>query len=102
MKENKIYENEEVEAIVVPSREEMQAFIAHQREMEKKIFALSDEERNKICNMGFYNDTIRGYMIYAMKESGFSREDIEKALNGMWRAFDDIDAKEAARVYIEF
>lgn len=97
--EKEVYENE---GIILPSREEMKEFIAHQLEMEKKIYALTEEERNKICDMGFYNDAIRGYMIYAMKESGFSREDIEKALNGMWRAFDDVNARDAARVYIEF
>lgn len=104
MKENKIYEDEstEVEGIILPSREEMQAFYAHQREMENKIYALTEEEINKICNMGFYNNTIMGYMIYAMKVKGFSREDIDRAICGMWRAFDDINAKQAAEVYIEF
>ena len=82
--------------------EKMRAYVAHVNEMEKKIRALTVEEREHICNMGYYNDTIKGYLIRAMKEAKFTDDDIRKALGGMRWALDEMDAADAAATYIDF
>ena len=88
--------NEEKKA----AREAIQAIQA----MEKKAHALTHEERMHICDMGFYNDVIKGYLIEAMKfaDADFTREDIESALNGLKLSFDSTTAEEAAAVYLKF
>ena len=70
-------------------------------EMEAKAFALTEEERMHICDMGFYNDVIRGYLIKAMENTGFEKKDISRALRGLHHAFDDMDAKRAEEFYLK-
>lgn len=63
--------------------------------MQAKAFSLSKEERMHLCDMGFYNQTIRGYLILAMQNAGFPKEEIKRALYGLKLAFDDTSAAEA-------
>lgn len=69
------------------------------QELQRKAFALTHEERMGICDMGFYNDVIKGYLIAAMQNEGFSSDDIKRASKGLRRAFDEITAGEAAEIY---
>lgn len=70
--------------------------------MDRKARALTHEERMHICDMGFYNDVIRGYLIEAMKFAEFNREDITKALDGLKWSFDRTTAAEAEDIYKKF
>ena len=58
--------------------ERLKAAIEKHRLMDEKAFALTNEERMHICDMGFYNDVIRGYLIKAMENAGFwlNRENV--------------------------
>lgn len=85
-----------------PSKEEMQAIMAEEMRMEEMAQAMTDAERLHIMDMGFYNESIKGYLVRAMKNADFSREDIAKALGGLRWAFDDITASEAAEEYRKF
>lgn len=80
------------------TEQEKEIFRENVLAMEKKAFALTNEERMHICDMGFYNDTIRGYLIQAMKNAGFTKEEIVRALYGLKWAFDDTTAAEAAAI----
>lgn len=82
------------------AKEEWDAAIKKRRLMDEKALALTDEERMHICDMGFYNDVIRGYLIKAMQESNFEDKEISRALRGLHRAFDDMDATRAEALYI--
>lgn len=77
--------------------EEVKAIFEKRRMMDQKASALTNEERLHICDMGFYNDVIRGYLIRAMKEADFQEEEIERALSGLKWALDSMTAAEAEK-----
>ena len=73
--------------------------IEKHRLMDEKAFALTEEERMHICDMGFYNDVIRGYLIKAMENADFETKEISRALRGLYHALDDMDATRAEKLY---
>lgn len=81
--------------------EELRAAKEKHRLMNEKAFALTDEERKHICDMGFYNDVIRGYLIKAMENADFEKKEISRALRGLHHAFDDMDATRAEQLYLK-
>ena len=83
------------------TEEELRAAREKVRRMDEKAYALLDEERKHICDMGFYNDVIRGYLIKAMENVGFEEKDISRALRGLYHAFDDMDAERAEQHYLK-
>ena len=48
------------------------------------------------------NDTCKGYMILAMKQAGFKREDVQKALESLRWVFDDTTLESAKEEYTEW
>lgn len=84
------------------NEKEIDEAIGKQQKMMAKAIALTHEERMNICDMGFYNDVIKGYLIVAMRNKGFKTEEIMRALEGLNWAFDDTTADEAAAVYNNF
>ena len=83
------------------TEEELRAAREKVRRMDEKAYALLDEERKHICDMGFYNDVIRGYLIKAMENVGFEEKEISRALRGLHHAFDDMDAERAEKHYLK-
>ena len=83
------------------TKEEMKAVVEKRRLMDEKAFALTEEERMHICDMGFYNDVIRGYLIKAMENADFESKEISRALRGLHHAFDDMDAERAEKLYLK-
>lgn len=71
------------------------------RLMDEKAFALTEEERMHICDMGFYNDVIRGYLIKAMENANFEKKEISRVLRGLHHAFDDMNATQAEELYLK-
>lgn len=55
--------------------------------------------RYKLCDMGYYNDAMKGYLIKGMRNAGFSESEISRAVRGMREAHDELTAEEAERVY---
>ena len=86
----------------MPTPEEKQASVDKIRAMEQKAHALTDEERMFICDMGFYNSVIKGYLIEAMSQAELSRDEIIRAIGGLKWALDDMTAAEAVKVYQKF
>ena len=84
------------------SKEEKQAAVDKIQAMQKKVSTLTEEERLHICDMGFYNNVIKGYLIEAMRNADFSKEDIMKALDGLKWAFDETTAAEAIEISLKF
>lgn len=56
----------------------------------------------RIMDSGMYNDVIKGYLIEAMRNVDFSRQDIERALDGLRWAFDELCACDAFENYRKF
>ena len=83
------------------TEEELRAAREKVRRMDEKVYSLLDEERKHICDMGFYNDVIRGYLIKAMENVGFEEKEISRALRGLHHAFDDMDAARAEQHYLK-
>lgn len=57
--------------------------------------------RMMLCDMGYYNDAMKGYMICGMRKMGFTESEIRKAVLGMRAAMDEKTAEEAEKVYTE-
>lgn len=70
-----------------------------ERELIAAATAVPEEVRYMLCDMGYYNDAMKGYMIAGMRVMGFSDADIRKAVLGMRRAMDEKTAVEAEKVY---
>lgn len=67
-----------------------------------EMMILTEAQRHAICDMGYFNTTIYGYMVEALEIAGFSREDIRKAIGGMRMALDETTAAEAEEVFRTF
>ena len=67
-----------------------------------KVMSLTQAQRYLLCDLGYYNDVIRGYLILALQDAGFGREEIEKSLGCLSGVFDDCSAQEARQVYQKF
>lgn len=83
--------------IDIISEEEKQAAAARFMQLSQKAAQLTDEEKNFIFDAGYYNSAVQGYLILAMKEAGFEKEDIRNALTGLHYAMDVASVAEAAR-----
>ena len=57
--------------------------------------------RMMLCDMGYYNDVMKGYLIVGMRKMGFTESEIRKAILGMRAAMDEKTAEEAEKVYTE-
>ena len=79
--------------------EDLKAAIEKRELIDEKAFALTNEERMHICDMGFYNDVIRGYLIKAMENADFEKKEISRAIRGLHHALDDMDATRAEKLY---
>lgn len=58
------------------------------------------EVKYQICDMGYFNDAMKGYLIAGMRKQGFSESEIGRAVLGMRWAHDELTAAEAEKVYI--
>ena len=67
-----------------------------------KTMILTEAQCHALCDRGYFNTTIYGYMIEALEIAGFSREDIRKAIGGMRMALDEMTAAEAEEAFRAF
>jgi hypothetical protein len=76
-------------------------WVARERELMAAAVAVPKEVRYKLCDMGYYNDAMKGYLIAGMRLQGFSEADVRKAVLGMRKAMGEKTAEEAERIYTE-
>lgn len=76
-------------------------WVAKERALMAEAIAVPKEVRYKLCDMGYYNDAMKGYVIIAMREAGFREKNIGKVVRGMRTALDEKTAEEAERIYRE-
>ena len=84
------------------SEEERKAYWNHQNELLKWAHSLTEEQIDFLCNGGWYNSTIKGYLISAAKEAEFTEEQTKKLLQGLRYVLDTKEQKDADRIYREF
>lgn len=63
--------------------------------------SIPEEIRYKLCDMGYYNDAMKGYLIAGMRRMGFTESEIRRAVLGMRSAHDELTAEEAEKIYME-
>ena len=71
------------------------------QELLYRAASVPKDVRYLLCDMGYYNDAMKGYMIAGMRTMGFSESEIRKAVLGMRSAHDELTAEEAEKVYTE-
>lgn len=64
--------------------------------------SLTQSQIDYLCNGGWYNCTIKGYLISAALEAGFTDEQISELLDGLRWAFSLKDKSDADKVYREW
>lgn len=73
--------------------------VADYQERLRWTHSLSVSQVDLLCDAGYYNDTIRGYLILAAENAGYDRDQIKKLLNGLRLAFSDYDRAAAETYY---
>ncbi len=94
--------NEEFAAIETPTEEEIEEAVRKHDELLKWALSLTEEQINYLCDGGWYNNAIRGYLIAAAKEAGQTREQINDLLSGLRWAMSEKDKAAAEKVYLGF
>lgn len=74
-------------------------WVAKERELMSEAASVPKEVRYKLCDMGYYNDAMKGYMIAGMRKMGFTESEIRRAVLGMRAAHDELTVEEAEEVY---
>ena len=64
--------------------------------------SLSDKQLDFLCDGGWYNNTIRGYLISAAQNAEFSNEQIKELLNGLRLAFSLKNKEDAEKISNNF
>lgn len=90
------------DTVRIPSADEMDAFIKDQEILESHVKSLTDEEKDKVFDMGYHNNTVKGYIVLSMKEAGFSEEDITKAITKADKVLKTNSAQEARKALADF
>lgn len=81
-----------------------------QKEQWKKEFAammqwansLTEEQKAFLCDGGWYNNAIRGYLIAAAQYADFTEEQIKELLGGLRWAFSEKNKRDAEEISNNF
>ena len=79
----------------------MEEWVQKYQEVMSTAVSVPKDVRYMLCDMGYYNDAMKGYLIAGMRKMGFTESEIRKAVLGMRSAQDALTAEEAERVYTE-
>ena len=86
--------------IKILTKEEKEAALQEALRLEAKIMSMTPEERLTVCDMGYLNDSIRGYMVLAMRDAGCSEKEICQAAECLHYIFDQVNDAEPAKVRV--
>lgn len=92
----------EHDTVRIPSPQEMETFLKDQDILEAHVRALTEEEKDKVFDMGYHNNTVKGYMVLAMEAAGFDKAAIEKALAKSDKILKDVSAVDARAAFGKF
>lgn len=77
---------------------EREQLIQEKRSLLKWAHSLTKRQINYLCDGGWYNDTIRGYLIASANRAGFTHLQIAELLVGLDIAFSDLNKSEADKL----
>lgn len=89
----------EHDTVRIPSPQEMETFLKDQDILEAHVRTLTDEEKDKVFDMGYHNDTVKGYMILAMQAAGCADADISKVVEQSDKILKNVSAVDARAAY---
>lgn len=81
---------------------ESEQLIQEERSLLKWSFSLTPRQISYLCDCGWYNDTIRGYLIASAERSGLTHKQTAELLQGLSSAFSDLDKSEADKLCYDF
>ena len=90
------------EKIILPTKEELEHSKREFREMMQWANSLTDAQKDFLCNGGWYNNTIRGYLIAAAQYADFTDEQIKELLGGLRWAFSEKNRADAESISNKF
>jgi len=90
--------DERNEWIELPTDEEIKELFEKDKALFEWAQTLTQEQIDYLCNGGWYNNTIRGYLIAAAKNADFTDEEIKNLLGGLRFALSEKNKKEAEQV----
>lgn len=93
--------NKEPETIFIPipTQEEIRAEMKRQNELLAWAQSLTPDQINYLCDGGWYNNTIKGYLITAAWNAEFTEKQVNKLLCGLNWAFSEKNKVDAEKVY---
>lgn len=94
--------NDMTEGVILPTKEEMKEFWKHRHELDDWAQSLTEEQKDHLCNSGYYNNTIKGYLVLAARDADFTDDQIKALLSGCHYALDMHDKAAAERAYNNF
>lgn len=93
---------DEQEYIELPSEEETRELWKKQDELLKWAQSLTKEQIDFLCDGGWYNGTIKGYLIAAAREADFTDKQVNELLGGLRWAFSKKNKADADKIYCDW
>lgn len=87
--------------IELPSDDEIKASAQKNNELTDWAQSLTQEQINFLCDSGFYNRAIKGYLIAAAENADLSDEQVKDLKNGLSTALDTYNKKNAEELYMK-
>lgn len=90
------------DGVPMPTPEELAEESKKQKELLKWAQSLTADQINFLCDGGWYNNTIKGYLIRAGREVDLTHDQIKELLQGLRFALDFMDKEDADKTYSEW
>ncbi len=90
------------EWIQLPTEEQKEEWRRDFAEKMQWANSLTEEQKAFLCDGGWYNNAIRGYLIAAAQYADFSDEQIKKLLGGLRWAFSEKNKRDAEEISNSF
>ena len=87
---------------VDPTPEQLEQWRKEDAEKKEWANSLTEEQLDFLCDGGWYNDTIRGYVIAAARKADFSKEQIKELVNGLRFAFSEKNRRDVEKINEDF
>lgn len=91
-----------VSELVTMSPEARRAMAQRGIQMHSWSHTLSKDQLAYLCDAGWYNNTIKGYLIASALNAGLSEDTIDKLLDSLTCALSDYSKREAEKFYLEY
>lgn len=92
----------DIDEIILPTPEQEEEWRKDFAEKMKWANSLTDEQKDFLCDGGWYNNAIRGYVIAAARNADFSDDQIKELLGGLRWALSEKNKRDAEKISNDF